>query len=780
MKFLEKIKKNNISILFFLTLICMTIGFAAYNENLKIRGSASLVPGGVISIKSVNTVSLTNASANPEIIHNNTSIDFNLSFTTIKRENITYEAAFDVTISNQTFNDFVFNMPDYKLEVLKVVDNGYEAIDPAFAGWKITNADIGDKIPAKGEKSFRIVFSFSNPEESGGITYLINSEFTPSVSNDADAILMGSVADSETGDLTGTNQRAKFSMQVINTHSVEQTFTINVKNTDKFLVENANIEYTIPANSEDNFEFYLARVDGVEFPYDSTNVDIVIISQGVSYSTGSVTVLVDQTIIINDTTPPTISNVTAEILNTEGSAQLSWDAEDDVKVEDYIIYVYKQNGDVFEKYDEIDMQSIEKSATIADLPEGIYYFVVCGVDNSGNTAAQEDIDSATTAAGYASRSEEIELRWNYNVTITVQNLTHNGNSTVKRGETYTVTFEGKTAYSAPESLNSVTMGGQAYSNYTYQDGVVTIPNVTGDIEISASGTLIFCLVEGTQVLLADGSYKNIEDIEYTDLLAVYDHLNGGITYVYPVWIEKEGNVTSMYQKITFDDGTVIKIAGRHCLFDCEKNKYVDVSNKEEFDIGSKVFKVEDSKLKEVKAINIEYIEEKVRYYDVLSTTNYNIIANNLITTDIITQYANILYDFDDEAVFKNFDIVSNSQQLDYNNFKYIPYNLFKGCNLNNTLYLTENSGMDMKSLGKFLIDRGKEQTTKNGERYYMITTSNDDINSRNIDDYLYKEQSTYIFPKIGAKYYIDTATNKMYKAGDSFVVHNSTHFKVIY
>ena len=44
-------------------------------------------------------------------------------------------------------------MPDYKLEVLKVVGDGYETIDPAFAGWKITNADIGDKIPAKGEKS---------------------------------------------------------------------------------------------------------------------------------------------------------------------------------------------------------------------------------------------------------------------------------------------------------------------------------------------------------------------------------------------------------------------------------------------------------------------------------------------------------------------------------------------------------------------------------------------------------------------------------------------------
>ena len=284
-------------------------------------------------------------------------------------------------------------------------------------------------------------------------------------------------------------------------------------------------------------------------------------------------------------------------------------------------------------------------------------------------------------------------------------------------------------------------------------------------------------MEGTEVLLADGSYKKIEDIEYTDLLAVYDHLNGGITNVYPVWIEKEGGVTAIYEKITFDDGTYINVAGQHCLFDCEKNKYVDVSNKKEFDIGSKVYKVENGKLKKVTAVSIEYIEENVRYYDVLSTTHYNIIANDLITTDIITQYANILYEFNDKAIFKNFE---KTKQIDYKNVSFIPYNLFKGCNLNNTLSLVEDNYVDMRILGDFLVKREKEQITQNGERYYIVTTSEDKINSKNINDYLYKEKSLYTFPKIGAKYFIDTSTNKMYKEGESFTVYNSTHFKVIY
>ena len=64
----------------------MTIGFASYNQILNISGSVGLVPGGVIAIKSVSTVGLTNASATPEIINNNTSIDFNLSFKTQRSE----------------------------------------------------------------------------------------------------------------------------------------------------------------------------------------------------------------------------------------------------------------------------------------------------------------------------------------------------------------------------------------------------------------------------------------------------------------------------------------------------------------------------------------------------------------------------------------------------------------------------------------------------------------------------------------------------------------------
>lgn len=327
------------------------------------------------------------------------------------------------------------------------------------------------------------------------------------------------------------------------------------------------------------------------------------------------------------------------------------------------------------------------------------------------------------------------------------------------------------------------MGGVTITNFSYDSttGAINIPSVTGDIVITVEGIWNFtiCLVEGTKILLADGTYKNIEDIEYTDLLAVYDHLNGGITYVYPIWIEKEGK-TSSYEKITFDDGTFIKVAGKHCLFDANLNKYVDVSRSEEFGIGSKVYKVEKDKLKIVTATKIEYINEEVRFYDVLSTTHYNIIANDFITTDGITQLANVLYGFKENAIFANWDKLISSKQIEYKDASFFPYHIFKGCNFNNTLFLAENNYLDLEKLAGFLKHTGKEQITKNGDNYFMVTTSTDKINPANKEEYLYKDGSIYIFPKVGAKYFVDTATNKRYKEGEAFIVYNSTHFKVVY
>ena len=100
--------------------------------------------------------------------------------------------------------------------------------------------------------------------------------------------------------------------------------------------------------------------------------------------------------------------------------------------------------------------------------------------------------------------------------------------------------------------------------------------------------------------------------------------------------------------------------------------------------------------------------------------------------------------------------------------------------MGNILYLIENKGMNVDEVGEFLRSTEKEQISKNGKWHYIVTTSEDKVNKENLDNHLYEENGIYIFPKIGAKYFIDTSTNKKYKEGEKFVVYNSTYFKVVY
>ena len=46
-------------------------------------------------------------------------------------------------------------------------------------------------------------------------------------------------------------------------------------------------------------------------------------------------------------------------------------------------------------------------------------------------------------------------------------------------------------------------------------------NVTGDIVITATATTT-CLIKGTKVLLANGKYKNIEDIDLSRIYSSFD------------------------------------------------------------------------------------------------------------------------------------------------------------------------------------------------------------------------------------------------------------------
>lgn len=785
-----------IFILFVFAITFMTVGFARYGKTVNLGGTVLLKPDGKIYIDSVTLKSKQNAIVSPDPqVTSDGNVDFNLSFKTNGNEDTQYEAIYEIVIKNDSSYDYVYRGFDYSPKVTKNGEEQKSSID-----FKISGIKIGDKIASKGEpKTITATFKFTDPDIRNSGTYVVEGDFYPDMNEDTSATLMAAVDDTTEGDLRGDKELAAYTITVINTYNVPKTFTLEA-DSDKYVTKDQNgndhPQFTVEANNGEgtDFTFYLAKVDGAEYVASREAVRIVLVQTGETVATGmnagKVKVLVD---ITNqeyvDETPPTIRNVVASDSDnqgniTEGTVYVSWKGEDDTGAApvEYTIYAYRGNTKVAEK----TVSGTTERCTFTGLTTaGTYNFVVFGKDESGNEASQSDITSATTSAGYACRSNDLPIKWIYTVTFTSSEntLTSSGSSTAKKGQTYTTTLKVKDTdnYKLPSQTDvKVTMGGTNFYAFTYSSdtGILTIENVSGDITIKANaaskGT---CLVEGTKILLANGKYKNIEDIKYTDLLAVYDHVNGKMTEVYPIWIEKEGK-SNNYRKITFNDGTYLKIVNNHSLFDVDKKRYVDASNDKEFKIGSRVYKVENSKLEIVTVTNIEDIEEEVKYYSIVSTVFYNIIANDILTTDTTSSISNV-YGFENQAKYGvGYKILSKGKGLEYEDIDCIPYYLYKGLNLKNAKLLL-NKQLNAKFLSNFVEERTIEPISKNGKRYFMVTTSLDNVNESNVDKFLYKEGSIYTLPKENVKYYIETSTNKRYEPGHSVKVENSIHFKAI-
>ena len=179
------------------------------------------------------------------------------------------------------------------------------------------------------------------------------------------------------------------------------------------------------------------------------------------------------------------------------------------------------------------------------------------------------------------------------------------------------------------------MGGRelvAGTDYTWSrnTGSLSVPNVSGDLDITIQ-SVAGCLTAGTQILLADGTTKAIENITYNDLLAVWNHETGQLDAEYPIWIEQEHQTVS-YRKIQFSDGSELKTVMNHGVFDVDKNLFVSVADRE-FTPGTNVYKLVDGKLQSVRVESISIVHETVKYYHVVSSRYFNVIANGIVTTD---------------------------------------------------------------------------------------------------------------------------------------------------
>jgi len=136
-----------------------------------------------------------------------------------------------------------------------------------------------------------------------------------------------------------------------------------------------------------------------------------------------------------------------------------------------------------------------------------------------------------------------------------------------------------------------------------------------------------CLVEGTMITMADGSHKAIEHVQHGDLIRVWNFDLGEFAEAQPIWV-KCVEETTVHQRFTFSDGTVLRTVGHH-VFNKEAGAFTKFIE-DTTPVGTTTFNEHGQ---EVTLIRKESIKEPTRYYNVWTQYHLNLFANGILTSN---------------------------------------------------------------------------------------------------------------------------------------------------
>ena len=154
--------------------------------------------------------------------------------------------------------------------------------------------------------------------------------------------------------------------------------------------------------------------------------------------------------------------------------------------------------------------------------------------------------------------------------------------------------------------------------------------------IAGDGTITvdpWCFIEGTQITLADGSTKAIEDITYDDELLVWNFYDGKFDKAKPTWI-KVAEVAPRYNLVKFSNGAEVGFVGAggekgyHRIFNKEAGEFTHTGCKDTPN-GTTTF-AQDESFPTV--VSQEVVEKEVKFYNVITENHYNLFANGILTS----------------------------------------------------------------------------------------------------------------------------------------------------
>ena len=195
---------------------------------------------------------------------------------------------------------------------------------------------------------------------------------------------------------------------------------------------------------------------------------------------------------------------------------------------------------------------------------------------------------------------------------------------------------------------------QIYINGILKSTITHSSNVSNAVinkgdSVEVVVTSAYCIAKGTKITLANGLYKNIEDIDYNDDILVWNFDEGKFDSSKPLWIKKKEE-SMLYNLLKFSDGSELKTISQHRIFNKQKGMFTYPMT-DDTPVGTITF---NEKGEEVTLISKEKVQEHVEYYNVITDYHINLFANGILTS---CRYNNI-YPIKDMKFIKDNNIIS--------------------------------------------------------------------------------------------------------------------------
>lgn len=236
---------------------------------------------------------------------------------------------------------------------------------------------------------------------------------------------------------------------------------------------------------------------------------------------------------------------------------------------------------------------------------------------------------------------------------------------LREGQSFTIKATNYASVSC-DKISSFALG----TSYPAQSCTVTITGENG------------CLVEGTLITLADGTQKKVEDITTNDIVLVFNHETGKVEGQKIAFNDHLNTAPALHRVLNLElsNGEILRLAGRHNVFDFTIGKYVSICEENMLDyIGHKFYTTTYNGNQfirgEVSLIKAYITEEIVRVFSPVSEVHRNCFAQNVLTmTPTLPSIGEFItaFDFDENLKFDQEKLQSDIEKYGlytYEDFK---------------------------------------------------------------------------------------------------------------